>query len=78
MSGEYIHLKRHGVSVVSEPPFDVVLLAGELSWGRSILIRGAKQQVEIRITPRGLLRVGKRQRSGGLRASGIEVPNAHE
>lgn len=63
-----IRPEKHGVTLGDLA--DIVFLAGEPKLGQWLLFRGARQEVEIRITPSGQLRIGKVRRSGGWRATG--------
>lgn len=62
-------LLQYGVSEEGPGAYELVRLFSGTE-GRWILIAGKRQEIEIRITPGGMLRVSKPRKRGPLRASG--------
>lgn len=65
--------QRHGIEEETSPPFELVYLFDDAKAGRTVLFRAAAQQIEIRVTPTGRLRVSCPRKAGSLRAKGFEV-----
>ena len=61
---------RYGITEDGPGAFELVYLAEDAK-GRWLLLRGARQQVEVRVTNSGMLRVGEVVKASTLRASGV-------
>lgn len=59
-----VTFEDHGIEIVS--------LSADQRWGWWFLVRGKRQEVEIRVTPSGLLRVGNVKPAGPIRSTGVE------
>jgi len=60
-------IEQHGVSFGY---FELIALFGDERCGQTWLLKAAKQEVAIRITPSGLLRVGRPKKASGISARG--------
>lgn len=64
-----MELKRYGVKF--HDGTEIVSLFKTPSGGWSFLVRAKRQEVEMRVTPSGLLRVGTVRKAGKLTAAGF-------
>lgn len=53
-------------------PADVIRIASDDKWGVMLEVRTPRQRLEIRVTPSGIVRVGKPERRAGV--SPLEHP----
>lgn len=60
---------RYGVTFADGT--QIVSLHGDEKGGWWFLVRGKRQEIEMRVTPSGLVRVGKVRRSGRITADGV-------
>lgn len=65
---------RHGVRFTDDNvqgDIDVIALYGDKRGGQSLLIKAKHEEIEIRVTPTGRLRVSRVRRAGILRSAGV-------
>ena len=62
--------ERYGVTFHDGTQIVSLYETPEAGW--SFLVRGKRQEVEIRVTPYGFLRVGNVQKAGQITAKGVE------
>lgn len=61
---------RYGVMEEDPAGYEIVYIADDEKYGRWLLFRAAKQEIEIRVTRSGLLRVSQPRKAGKIRAEG--------
>lgn len=60
---------KYGIQEDDPGAFDLINMCADKD-GRWLLIRGKREQLQLRITPSGLIRVGTIAKAGKLRADG--------
>jgi hypothetical protein len=60
----------HGIEM--ESGHQLVWICGDPVYGQSYLLRTTKQEVEVRITPKGSIRLGEVKKAGRITAKGYQ------